>query len=133
MVIPILMRFYSLVSNLRVVSRIKPHKGTCHPTKCDVINDIKLFPTAYRRIYCCKFLMLPNQTSHYKIKCIRMPNNKYFGINTRKHVFVAVEQQRRRSACTSVQSDQRLCYSLSGKDNWTCYMVNLNIIASLCS
>ena len=41
----------------------KPHKATRHITKCDVINDVKLFPTVYRRIYCCKFLTLSNQTS----------------------------------------------------------------------
>ena len=50
----------------------KPHKGVSHPTKCDVINDVKLFPTVYRRIYCRKFLTLSNQTSHYKSKCIRI-------------------------------------------------------------
>ena len=50
----------------------KPHKATPHPTRCDVINDVKLFPTVYRRIYCCKFSMFSNQTSGYKIKCIRM-------------------------------------------------------------
>ena len=43
-----------------------------HPTKCDVINDVKLFPTVYRRIYCRKFLTLSNQKSRYKSKCIRM-------------------------------------------------------------
>ena len=36
MVIPILMRFCSLISNWSVASSI-------HPTKCDVINDVKLF------------------------------------------------------------------------------------------
>ena len=50
----------------------KLHKATCHPTKCDVINDIKLFPTVYRRIYCHKFLTSSNQRSCYKSKCIRM-------------------------------------------------------------
>ena len=42
-VIPILMHFCSFVSNLSVAS-------ACHPTICDVINDVKLFPTVYRRI-----------------------------------------------------------------------------------
>ena len=46
--------------------RCKPHRVACHPTKCDVINDVKLFPTLYRRIYCRKFLTLFNQTSCYK-------------------------------------------------------------------
>ena len=45
MVFPILMRFYSLVSNWSVASRMKPHKGVRYPTKCDVINDLKLFLT----------------------------------------------------------------------------------------
>ena len=49
MVIPILMCFYSLGSNWSVASPIKLYKGIRHPTKCDVINDVKLFPTVYRR------------------------------------------------------------------------------------
>ena len=65
MVIPILMHFRSFVSNWSITA-------APHPTKCDIINDIKLFPTVYHRIYCHKFLMLSKQTSHYKIKCIRM-------------------------------------------------------------
>ena len=51
MVIPILMRFYNLVSNWTVASCIKSHKGVRHHTKNDVINDVKLFRTVYRRIY----------------------------------------------------------------------------------
>ena len=44
------------------------------------------------------------------------------------------EQHRRRPACASAQTDQRLCYSLCGKYNiQTCYMRNFNILASLCS
>ena len=56
------------------LERCKLHKAACRPTKCDVINDIKLFPTVYPRIYCCKFLMLSNQMSHYKSMCIRIHN-----------------------------------------------------------
>ena len=52
--------------------RDKPHKATRHPTKCDVINDVKLFPTVYRRIYCRNFMTLSNQMSCYKSKCIRI-------------------------------------------------------------
>ena len=29
----------------------KSHKAACHPTIYDIINDIKLFLTVYRRIY----------------------------------------------------------------------------------
>ena len=49
----------------------KLHKAARHPTKCDVINDVKIFPTVYRRIYCRNFFMLFNQMSCYKSKCIR--------------------------------------------------------------
>ena len=41
----------------------KPHKAMCHPTKCDIINDVKQFlivypAIVYRRIYCRTFLTL---------------------------------------------------------------------------
>ena len=56
-----------------------PHKAAHHPTKCDVINDVKLFrtvylriySTVYLRIYCRNFLTLANQALCYKSKCIR--------------------------------------------------------------
>ena len=52
----------------------------------------------------------------------------------RKPVYVICEQQRRRSVCTSAQSDQRLCCSLSGCYNTsTCYSQNFKNLASLCS
>ena len=54
------------------LERCKLHNAVRHQTKCDIINDIKLFPTVYRRMYHRKFLMLSNQKSHYKSKCIRM-------------------------------------------------------------
>ena len=37
---------------------------------------------------------------------------KQMSLVTRKPVFALCEQQRRRSACASVQSDQHLCCSL---------------------
>ena len=70
--IPIQMHFYSLLSNWRIASHIKPHKGICHSTKCDVFNDFKLFQTVYHRIYCGNFLTLSNQMLHNKSKCIRI-------------------------------------------------------------
>ena len=52
----------------------------------------------------------------------------------RKPVYAICEQQRRRLACASVQSDQRLCCSLPGKYNpSTCYSRNFKNLASLCS
>ena len=67
--VPILMHLCSFISNWSVC---KLHKAARHPMKCDIIYDIKLFRTVYRRIYCRKFFMLSNQTLCYKIKCIRM-------------------------------------------------------------
>ena len=48
------------------------YKATCHPTKCDVINNVKQLPAVNRKIYCLKFLTLSNQMLRYKIKCIRI-------------------------------------------------------------
>ena len=47
--------------------RCKPRTTARHPTKYDVINDVKLFPAVY-----CKFLTFSNQKSRYKSKCIRI-------------------------------------------------------------
>ena len=44
------------------LERCKPHRAARHPTKGDVIDDVKLLSTVYHRIYCRKFLMLSNQT-----------------------------------------------------------------------
>ena len=63
---------YALLQFELKLERCKPHKATRHLTKCDVINDVKLFPIVYRRIYCRKFLTLSNQTSRYKLMCIRI-------------------------------------------------------------
>ena len=47
---------------------------------------------------------------------------------------VVCEQHRRRPACASAQSDQRLCYSLFIKYYmYTCCRWNFNFLASLCS
>ena len=54
------------------LERCKPYKAARHRRKCDIIYDVKLFPTVYRRMYCSKVLTLSNQTSCYKLKCIRM-------------------------------------------------------------
>ena len=51
-----------------------------------------------------------------------------------KTVLGVFEQQRCRPACTSAQSDYRLCYSLSEKySSEPCYMKIINILANLCS
>ena len=51
----------------------------------------------------------------------------------RKPVFAICEQQRRRSVCTSTQSDQRLYYSLPRSYNtYVFYIRNFKPLASLC-
>ena len=87
-VIPILMHFYGLVSNWSIASRIKMYKGINHSTKYDVINDVKLFPTVYCRIYCCKLLTLSNQMSHYKGKCVRM-SHEVLGLYIRQSLKIS--------------------------------------------
>ena len=52
-----------------------PHSNALHqPTTSDVTYDIGA-PTVYRRIYWRKFLTLPNQTSRYIRKSIRLVLN----------------------------------------------------------
>ena len=50
----------------------KSQKAAHHPMIFYVINEVKLFPTVYPRIYCRKFLTLSNQMLCYKLKCIRI-------------------------------------------------------------
>ena len=51
----------------------------------------------------------------------------------RKPVFAKCEQQRHRSACSSVQSDQHLCNSLPREYNISFFYIrNFNPLASLC-
>ena len=51
----------------------------------------------------------------------------------RKPVYAICEQQRRRSACTSAQSDQGFCYSLLTYHNTSSfYMQHCNTLGSLC-
>ena len=66
-----------LQSHLKL-ERCKQHKAAGRPAKYDVINDIKLFPTVYRRIFCRKFLTLSNQTLRYKSKCIRIMLRNFY-------------------------------------------------------
>ena len=58
---------------------------------------------------------------------------KYTSHVMRKPVYAECKQQRRRSTCTSMQSDQHLCCSLPGWYNTsTCYIGNFKPLAGLC-
>ena len=63
-VTPILMQFLQVGLKFE---RCKPQKAAGHPAICYLINDVRIFPTVYHRIYCRKFLLLSNQTRRYKI------------------------------------------------------------------
>ena len=63
--------------------RCRPHEAPYHPTKCDVINDVKLFATVYHSICCPKHLTLSNQMSYYKSKCIRIHIMPFFDRGTK--------------------------------------------------
>ena len=62
-------------------------------------------------------------------------SEKYSWARPWENVFYAIcEQQRRRSACASAQSDQRLCCSLPRQnDTSSLYIRNFKILAGLCS
>ena len=47
-----------LQSHLKL-EHCKSHKTKHLPTKCDLINNVKLFLTVYRRIYCRNFFTYP--------------------------------------------------------------------------
>ena len=49
------------------LKRWKPHKAACHSTKCDVNDDVKLFPTVLSQI----FDVIQSDVS-LQSKCIRM-------------------------------------------------------------
>ena len=58
----------------------------------------------------------------------------YFGLVAKNLSSGVCEQHRRRPACASAQSDQRLCYSLFRKNHIkACYKRNFNCLASPCS
>ena len=58
---------------------------------------------------------------------------EYMGVDAKKPVFGVGNQQRRRPACASAQSNQRHCFSLIGMYCIkTCYKWNFTILASIC-
>ena len=81
----------ALLQSCLKLERYKPHKATINPTKCGLINDVKLFRVVYHRIYsiCHKFLT-SNQTLYYKSKCIRIVHNGLIVQKTRK-LYICVQ------------------------------------------
>ena len=88
--------------------------------------------------FCC-MLLYGHQHKKTCLLCLRTTKTQtswadQMGINVRKPVFAVCEQQRRRPSCASPQSDQCLCYLLTGKYHiWTCYKQIFSFLAGLCS
>ena len=101
----------NLVTDSNLQSVIVAFPGLTH-----LLFDFVAFPGLTHSLF--DFVAFPGQTH-------------YLGLVGRKPDFVAWEQQISRSACTSAQSDCRLCYSLSAKYIYTCFMKNFNNLASL--
>ena len=70
----------------------------------------RYFPMQGCLFYCCRRL----QTSDADISLCRDVCCSHLGLIMRKPVNALCEQQRRRSACASMLSDQRLCCSMPG-------------------
>ena len=107
--------------------RCKPHNATRHPTTCDVINDIKLFLTVYYRNYCRKFWAFSNQTSRYKLMCIRIMHNStlsYFS----SHSYVVGTRKNRRNE-TVLLSTQNM-FKLMNKQINHILMYNFFLIST---
>ena len=84
----------------------------------------------WRHILASLFTNLRNAimqtTLHPPIFLLRNTNDQMSHV-MRKPVYAMCEQQRRRSACASAQSDQRLCCSLT----YICYSRNFKTLSSL--
>ena len=64
---------------------------------------------------------------------LALPSTVLIETLVRKTDFVVSEQQMRRSACASAQSDQRFCCSLPAENDISIYFVQgFTILASLC-
>ena len=74
MFIPVIRHFCSLIWYSSIANCIKLSH---HQTKCDVINDVKLFSTVYCRIFCWIFSTLSKQTSHYKLNTLELVFTKH--------------------------------------------------------
>ena len=76
----------------------------------------------------------PDQTAQTKQSLFMPFANNSLSHVMRKSVYDICEQQRRRSAYASAQSDQHLCFSLPrGYNTCTCYIRNFKDLACFCS
>ena len=81
--------FNALLQYRFKLERCKPHKAARYPTKCGVINDVKILPTVSQDILSQSFDVI-HQTSRSKIKCIRIYLilcNTYTSINISQIVY----------------------------------------------
>ena len=69
--------FYCTSAVLSQIGVLQPQKATCHPTKCDIINDIKLFPTVYHKICLRKFWCYPIRRHVTKASALEYSNSQW--------------------------------------------------------
>ena len=94
----------------------------CHAV-CAMLHDL-----VDVRVTCIYSLNIASDGYFYLENC------HYLGLEGRKPVFRGLQATKRRPACASAQTDQRICYLFFGKYHiWTCYKQNFNFLASLCS
>ena len=99
--------------------------GRNTPKTC---NEAKLFGPCHEKTCYC-----PIQTTKVQISLCIHNEAKLFGPVTRNPVIALCKQQRRRSACASAQSDQRLCCSLPGQYNTSSFYIrNFKPLPSFC-
>ena len=97
------------------------HIWSCRPGLLNNVGSIMLVSGRARETFSTLFFIHTANPSEADLK-LRL---KIIGR------FCFMELQRRRLACASAQTDQRLCYSLESKIAW--YTQGFNILASLCS
>ena len=74
------MKFFNMVIKILMqicMERCKPNKKACHPVKCDVINDTKLFPTVYVANFLFNRIRYPVSIASALIRIINIPVKKH--------------------------------------------------------
>ena len=112
--------------NLQTVgSRLRPTKGRTLPgyKQFDIV-------IVFMKVWGILYLFQTDQVKPIIYEMVSIPKGSDF---SRLHYLGLSEQQRRRPACASGQSDQCLCFSCFGKYHiQTCYKRNCNFLASPC-
>ena len=88
---------------------------SCH--NCATSRGTLLLPRIYNSPGVCSYEVPSDQTGAdaYADLSLHVTHSQIVGIHMGHNAIRVCKQHRRRPACASAQSDQRLCYSLFGK------------------